>query len=128
MKRLLLLLRAHAFTILVSFWSPTKSKQMRTSEAADFIDKHSPNARDILLPLLQSKEDSVRITAASALTASHPKLARSVIDHVHQTSITEAFTSAAGILTFHDVCGDYISALCKPDPRYTKPKDRNICE
>lgn len=98
----------------------------RINEATDFIDEHSQNGRDILLPLLQSKEDSVRIAAASALIVSHTKIARSVVDDIHQNCITEARISAINILVTYETFGDYISGLCKPDPRYPRPTRRKF--
>lgn len=97
---------------------------LRSNEGVDFIDAHSPNARDILIPLLEHPEDIVQITAASALIPSRLELAERTIDRVHATSITEAFGSAARLKTIRNVAGDYMMGLCSFDPRYPGPSER----
>ena len=93
----------------------------QTREGTNYIDHHSPNARDIFIPLLEHKDDAVRATAASALIHARPDLALTVLQHISDFSVTEAHMTAGMILGFKEVFGDYVMGLCPRDPRYPKP-------
>ena len=93
----------------------------KSTEGVDFIDQHSPSARDVLIPLLSTKEESVRVTAASALVASRPDLALPVLYHLRDYCVGEASVSAMLILNFADVFHEFVATLCRNDPRYPSP-------
>ena len=97
---------------------------VRTREGTNYIDRHSPSARDIFIPLLEHEDDAVPATAASALIQSRPDLALPVIRHNSEFSVTEAHLTAGMILTFKEVFGDYMMGLCPPDPRYPTPVEK----
>ncbi len=94
----------------------------RTAQGLKFIDEHSPNARDILFPLLDHDDDVVRATAASALLQSHEDYIVPILQDIRENSITQAYIFAGMILSFKEMYGYYGSLICAPDPRYPLPK------
>jgi hypothetical protein len=110
--------KLHHKGILFSDDKMTLAGLVLSSDGVDYIDKHSATARDVLIPLLYHPDDDIRVTAASALIASHHDRALAVIHHIRDTCWTEAYGSASQILRFKKVFKNYVMGLCTPDPRY----------
>jgi hypothetical protein len=82
-------------------------------DAAQLIDRHSPNGRDVLLPLLSHEDPAVQVTAAGGLWQSHPDRAIPVLEHLKLYCSTEAGDTAMLMLFSNGQMN-----ACGSDPRY----------
>jgi hypothetical protein len=95
----------------------------KIDEGMKVIDEEFPEKRDILIPLLEHKDPSVRVAIASALLVSRPELALPVLNDIADNCITIARRTAGIFLDFHNIFGPGIMSICRPDPRYAIPEE-----
>ncbi len=91
-----------------------EKKALKTiRRAIDSIDAISPCGRDVLLPLLDHRDEGVRVVAAAGVWQSHPDLAIPLLEKIELCSITEAGPLAMTVLLF-----DGRKNPCGSDPRF----------
>jgi hypothetical protein len=69
-------------------------------EARDIL---GPSGRDILIPLLQDTEDSVRVVAAANLLEQREDIALPVLLDVEENCVTEAYYRSSRVLNIYRV-------------------------
>lgn len=83
------------------------------NRAIEAIDQSSSIGRDVLLPLLDSTDEGVQMTAAAGLWQSRPERVKSLLTYMQDHAVTEASQVAIVLLMTRGQLNP-----CGSDPRY----------